>query len=378
MSPPVGQDAGPTGGWFDADAHVIEPPWIWSTYTPRALHDRIPRLERRDGSDWLVCDGEALLQIGRLGGLARREGKLRLSAETLAGTWEDSIVAGAYDPPERLHAMAVDGVARCLLFPTIAMMFFGLVDAQLRSQLLRAYNRWITDFCAARPDAFLGVSMVDPEDLTGATAAIEEAAANGQAAVLVPLWNDAPAPYHEREYDRLWAMAAGAGLPVGFHAFAARANQPVEKDRNLALDAVVERPAAVQRALANLIFGGTFERTTQLRWFSAENDAGWCPYFLERADHVFARGREAFDINRRPSEQFHEHVFVTFTSERVPVANAELIGADNLMWGSDYPHNVTTWPDSHPRLERVFDELAVPEPVRNALTRDNGERLFGR
>ena len=65
--------AAPEAGWFDADAHVIEPPWIWTDYTPRSLHERVPHLERRGDSEWLVCDGEDLFAIGRLGGLARGE-----------------------------------------------------------------------------------------------------------------------------------------------------------------------------------------------------------------------------------------------------------------------------------------------------------------
>ena len=147
-NPPPSSDE----GWFDADAHVIEPPWIWTDYTERSLHERVPRLERRGDAEWLVCDGEDLFAIGRLGGLARGERALRVTDASLDGSWDASIVPGAYLAPERLDAMAIDGVAQALLYPTVAMTLMGIADVDLRRALLVAYNRWIADLCAEQPD----------------------------------------------------------------------------------------------------------------------------------------------------------------------------------------------------------------------------------
>ena len=38
-------------------------------------------------------------------------------------------------------------------------------------------------------------------------------------------------------------------------------------------------------------------------------------------------------------------VFATFIDDRVGVANRELIGVENIMWSSDYPHTASTWPN---------------------------------
>jgi predicted TIM-barrel fold metal-dependent hydrolase len=48
------------------------------------------------------------------------------------------------------------------------------------------------------------------------------------------------------------------------------------------------------------------------------------------------------------------------------------------MWGSDYPHNVTTWPTSHQLVEGMFDDAGVPPTRRRAVTFDNAARLFRR
>lgn len=369
---------GVADGWFDADAHVIEPPEQWAGYVPARFRDRAPRLERRGSSDWVVCDGEDLFPIGRLGGLARQEQSLRLSVDALEGTWEASIVPGAHDPAARVEAMALDGVTTALLFPTIAMTCYSVPDVELRWALLQAYNEWVSDLCAERPDALLSVCMIDPDDIARSLTEIGRAAERSQAAVLVPLWSDAPWPYAEEKYERLWAVAADLGLPVGFHAFASRSRHGVRRGRDLAVEAVVTRPGAVATSLVHLLFSGLFDRVSTLRWFSAENDAGWASYFLERADQLFGRAAGEFPIRRPPSEIFAEHVSLTFTAERVAVADAALIGTGNLLWGSDFPHNVTTWPRSKDVVNSMFDEFGTDADVRRALTSANARRLFTR
>jgi predicted TIM-barrel fold metal-dependent hydrolase len=365
-------------GWFDADAHVIEPPWIWTEYTNRALHDRVPRLEKRGAADWLVCDGEDLFSIGRLGGLARGERALRVADESLEGSWDASIVPGGYRVPDRLEAMAADGVSHALLYPTVAMTLLGIGDHELHNAVLAAYNRWIADFCSEQPDRLYATCLVDPDEPERALADIMSARESGHAAVLVPLWTDAEWSYGDERHERLWAAAAELDLPVGFHAFASRARQPIRRGLDLAIDSVAVRPATVARAVVQLLCSGVFERVPRLQWFSAENDAGWVPYLLERADRLFGRAKDHLPIARPPSELFHDHVSVTFTDERVAVANITVIGEANLLWGSDYPHNVTTWPESHALVDAMFKEFDVPESTRRAVTSANAARLFHR
>ena len=368
----------PDAGWFDADAHVIEPPWIWTHYTTRSLHERVPRLERRGDAEWLVCDGEDLFPIGRLGGLARGERALRVTDASLEGSWDASIVPGAYRVPDRLDAMAIDGVAHALLYPTVTMTLLSIADVELRRALLGAYNRWIADLCAERTDRLFGACIVDPDDAAVAMAEITAARTHGHVAVLVPLWADGDWSYSSDELVRLWSVAADLELPVGFHAFAARVRQPIRHGLELAVESIAERPAIVARAIVGLLASGVFERVPRLQWFSAENDAGWVPYLLERGDRIFARAKDQVTIGRPPSELFHDHVSVTFTDERVAVANIDVIGEANLLWGSDYPHNVTTWPNSRALVEAMFDDFGVPATTRRAVTSTNAARLFRR
>jgi predicted TIM-barrel fold metal-dependent hydrolase len=44
------------------------------------------------------------------------------------------------------------------------------------------------------------------------------------------------------------------------------------------------------------------------------------------------------------------------------------------MWGSDYPHTESTFPQSQTILERILD--GVPDDERRKITRDNAARLY--
>jgi len=57
------------------------------------------------------------------------------------------------------------------------------------------------------------------------------------------------------------------------------------------------------------------------------------------------------------------------------VLTREIIGLDNLMWGSDYPHVDSTWPCSMQVLDEIFE--GVGDDDRRKITRDNVKALYG-
>ncbi len=57
------------------------------------------------------------------------------------------------------------------------------------------------------------------------------------------------------------------------------------------------------------------------------------------------------------------------------VASREFIGVENIMWSSDYPHTVSTWPHSREVVERDFKGVAEKEKL--LIVRDNAARLYG-
>jgi predicted TIM-barrel fold metal-dependent hydrolase len=68
-------------------------------------------------------------------------------------------------------------------------------------------------------------------------------------------------------------------------------------------------------------------------------------------------------------------VFVTFEEDIAGIRTYDLIGADRIMWASDFPHSDTTYPHSREAIARHFGQL--PADDRRAMVCGNAARLYG-
>ena len=81
---------------------------------------------------------------------------------------------------------------------------------------------------------------------------------------------------------------------------------------------------------------GLFDRFPTLRVATIENGGNWVPHVMHELAITFGKMPQAFA--RNPVESFKEHVWVSpFYEDDLPLLN-ELIGADHLLFGSDWPH----------------------------------------
>ena len=78
-------------------------------------------------------------------------------------------------------------------------------------------------------------------------------------------------------------------------------------------------------------------------------------------------GQNAADIWRR-------QVYATFQDDVPGIRCRDLIGVENLMWGSDYPHFDSTFPKSQEAIERNFE--GVPESERELILGENMVRVY--
>ena len=73
-----------------------------------------------------------------------------------------------------------------------------------------------------------------------------------------------------------------------------------------------------------------------------------------------------------PSTYFHRQFYATFEDDRAGVLTRELMGVENIMWGSDYPHTEGVWPFSR---KQVADNFAS---IPDADTRKIVHGQYGR
>ena len=87
------------------------------------------------------------------------------------------------------------------------------------------------------------------------------------------------------------------------------------------------------------------------------------------------QGYEFPAIKELPSHYFHKNVSLTFIDEPDAYRQAqERLGVDNIMWSSDYPHPVSSWPRSRKMVDAMFD--GVPDEDRKKIVSGNATRIW--
>ncbi len=126
-------------------------------------------------------------------------------------------------------------------------------------------------------------------------------------------------------------------------------------------------------AAASLVFAGVPERFPRIRWALCHM-GGAIPVLAERLD----RGFEAFvecraNIRKKPSEYLKEFYYdtVNFNTAALKLGIA-FAGADHLLAGSDYPHQI----GSVPKMLESLRALDVSEQDREAILGGNAARLL--
>ena len=100
------------------------------------------------------------------------------------------------------------------------------------------------------------------------------------------------------------------------------------------------------------------ERFPGLRFVQLEHELGWIPFFMDRLDYVY-RERPMMITHRFadgsvPTDYLHHNVYHSFQEDALGMRDRGIIGVDNLLWGSDYPHLESTFPRSREILARVM------------------------
>jgi predicted TIM-barrel fold metal-dependent hydrolase len=71
---------------------------------------------------------------------------------------------------------------------------------------------------------------------------------------------------------------------------------------------------------------------------------------------------------------FRDHIYGCFIEETAGLKCLDILGDDNVMVETDYPHTDTTWPDCIGVARKLVEGL--PEQSQYKILRGNAERLF--
>jgi len=355
---------------LSSDSHVFEPPDLWTTRIDAAFRDRAPRMERIDGADQLVVEADQVISgIGLISNAgARFESPETISGE---GRFED-VPRGGYDPEQHLADMRLDGVAGEVLYPSQGLFYFRVADTPLMSAIFRAYNDWLAEFCRRDPSRLKGIAMINLDDVGDGIRELERAARLGLAGAMITEYPLEHRRYDQPEYEPFWAAAASLGMPLSLHTATRRQGKIRGAGEKTLRDASSRSTKAFYPALSlcDMIFSGVFERHPALTLAIVEFELSWAPNILAAMDYTYReRHGEAiyrFKDGRRPSDFFHRNVVLSFQEDAIGIRLRDVIGVDNMMWGSDYPHSESTFPRSRKILEEILAGVPDDEGVKIA------------
>ena len=366
---------------LSSDTHLIEPPDLWTTRLDRRWRDEAPHvvLDDATGTQWWVVAEQRTLSFA---GGAQTGDRFDKPIELRAGATFAEVRPGGYDPVANLRDNEADGVWGSVLYPTEGLMLYTQAHHELLTACCRVYNDWLAEFCTAAPHRLKGVAMLNTDDIGEAVVELERAHALGLAGAMIPTAATPDRPYDSAALDTLWQAAARLEMPLSLHLGANRRGA-TGVDRDLSrirpsYFAVCEHWVKV--SVADMIFGGVFDRHPGLHVGVIEHELGWIPFFLERLDYTYtqrhgnARYRR-FDTAERPSDFFRRNVFSSFQDDDLGIRERAAIGIDGICWGSDYPHTESTFPRSQQIMSaRLAD---VPAEEQRKILWDNVAGLYG-
>jgi len=360
----------------DADAHINEPPDLWTSRLPLKYRDRAPHVEQfREGDAWVMEGAPAPINFGfnAAAGIER-------SKRSPWVRFED-IRRGGHDPVARLEEMDEDLVDAAVLYPTprVSQLVIANDDPEFHLAMVEAYNDWLSEYCSYDPTR-LGGMMLLPN--RGVAAAIDEIGRvierPGIVGVLMGCYPHGTLDLTEED-DPVWRAIVDAGVALHIH---------VSLGNQLPRDMYAPGVISENRVQGDLRFlqspvrmmqfltAGVFDRVPDLNVVLAEVDAGWVPYLKEQVDNRFRRRAfgPAARRTRLPSDYIEEHFYYTYITDHFAVRNRHAIGVERIMWSSDFPHTGSDWPDSWRTIDADFAD--VPREERDLIIAGNAQRLY--
>jgi predicted TIM-barrel fold metal-dependent hydrolase len=355
---------------IDADTHVNEPPDLWSTRLPKKYLDRAPRMQRFDEGDAWILEGvkdpinfglnaAAGLDIGVAKGWVK---------------WED-LRAGGYDPAVRLQEMDRDGVDAATLYPTPRLSGANIAnpDPEFHLELIRAYNDWLSDYCAHDPKRLGGLMLLPNCGVEHALAEFDRV--GGRSGIVGVLLGRYPngSLQMTAEDDAMWKAASAGQMPVHIHVGLTESMPSAHAAGSIPGDV---RFYDAPKRILQFVMTGVFDRVPDLDVVMVEVDAGWLPYFKQQVGDRYERlGLVATgSLDRHPVAYIEDHFYFTIITDTIAIENRHTIGVDRLMWSSDYPHMGADWPHSWRSINHDF--ASVPKEERDLMLVGNAQRLY--
>ena len=370
---------------IDVDTHVSEWPDLWTSRASAKWKGLVPRMEGEgEAKQWVIGEGEFLAARNAVSAI-RKDGHKSYGMEFRE--WEiPDVMEACWNTARRVEMMDEQGIHAQIAYPN-ALGFGGQramkVEPELRLEALRIYNDAMADMQAESGNRILPMALLPWWDVDLSVAEMERCAKMGLKGINInPNPNEHGMPsLGEPYWNRLWEACIDHGQPVNFHigasdsstSFLSTGTWP-ERNENqkLAMGGVLLFIGNLT-VMGNILMSDMLKNYPDLKIVSVESGAGWIPYLLESLGYMSDQAGQSYEPSLK--ERFRRSVSACVFFEREDlVETIRKVGADNVMFETDFPHPACLYPNGLDYLAEPIAELTSEE--RFKVFSGNAARIY--
>jgi predicted TIM-barrel fold metal-dependent hydrolase len=378
---------------ISGDSHLDLPPDLWRHHILAKYREHGPKTVHLEKGDAIQMGDRRPAPIGftRSVNVPKEEIHFQVPRFETAG--------GTGPPQRRLSEQDQDGIDAEVMFSRVGYLHQA-PDSETYLALNHAYNQYLAEeYRMADPDRLIPLGVIPTSGVDDAVKELEYCAKAGMRGVLLdkfPSGQGVPTA----EDDKFWSAALDLQVSLASHTGggSTRMNGPNEPTfhytKNVGTDEEGRTNADPMRhwlfrfcgeaacAPVQMAFAGVWDRFPSLQIYWGETLIGWLEYALWQIDDHYERYRYLANglygldfLERLPSEYLKGHNLWGFLSDPIGVKHRhDSVGPERLIWGSDFAHAASDWPNSRKVLEKDF--AGVPEDEKHLMLAGNAIRFF--
>jgi predicted TIM-barrel fold metal-dependent hydrolase len=371
---------------IDTDTHITEPHDLWTSRAPAKFKDRVPQIKAVNDKLCWVIDGDKPIGSDMPNSAILRDGsKVGVTYSELKF---DDVHEGSYDIKKRVAFMDETGIRAQIAYPNL-LGFSGaniqVIGSDVRLLSTQIYNDAMAELQAESGNRVFPMILLPWWDVKESIAEVKRCHAMGMRGI-----NTNPEPQtqglpdlSDKYWYPLWEVCSDLGLSLNFHIGSSDISAnwygtgrwpSLDKDPSLQL-AFGSNMMFISnfRIFVNILLSGFLEDFPTLKIVSVESGIGWVPAMLDSLEYQMKENWLKHKVS--PWEIFSRQMYVTAWYERRHfAASARMVGIDNVMFETDFPHPTCLYPGA---LNMVAGSAAEFTPdERRKVFEGNAARVY--
>ncbi|QLL06237.1 amidohydrolase family protein [Mycobacterium vicinigordonae] len=315
------------------------------------------------GPEVFVRDGQMVLRVGE------QESQIKLDPQRAKQAESDpraALSTFAGGPAVRIAEMDANDID--IMGVSVSPLFYLYwAELDIAAEFIKLQNDALAAYCRHNPDRLFFMPTLPLQDIPAAVEEFERAVALGGRAINLAGGAIAGRELDDEVFWPLYEKAVEYDVPLFVHPYPEHLARASADRYNLSW--VVGYLAQETTAFVRLLYGGVLDAFPALK-ICITHGGGFVPYQLGRIDRL-APYMPGVQMQKKTEDYLGNFYFETLVHDpRARKFMLEIIGADNLFYGSNYgsPHDLAT--------TAFIDELGLDTATRDKIVGGNAERLF--